>query len=74
MEILENIALIQRITGAIKSDIENKNFDKALGKIEILEGELNIFRNIYSPTEEINNENSSVSQEKIIDTEEEIIE
>lgn len=75
MEILEHIALLQRVTGAIKSDIENRNSDKALSKLEILEGELGVFRDIYLPKEEVNNEIPSVSStpEEIIDTEGEVI-
>ncbi len=54
MDILENISLLQRMTGSVKADIEAGEKYKALGKIEILEGELGILRQGFEPTEEEN--------------------
>lgn len=47
MIILEQISLFQRMTGSIKADIEAGKNTQALGKIELLEGELGIMRQGY---------------------------
>lgn len=49
MTVLEQFSLFQRMTGSIKSDIEEGKTAKALGKLEILEGELSIMRSDYEP-------------------------
>ena len=53
MIILEQISLFQRMAGSIKADIEAGKNIQALGKIELLEGELGIMRQGYeTETEE----------------------
>lgn len=52
MQALEEISLFQRIAGSIKADVENGMNQKALGKIELLEGELGIFRDEVQSQEE----------------------
>lgn len=52
MTVLEEISLFQRMTGSIKADIEAGKNIQALGKIELLEGELGIARRGYEPREE----------------------
>ena len=47
MTILEQFSLFQRIAGSIGTDIEEGKTAKALGKLEILEGELATFRRDY---------------------------
>lgn len=47
MTILEQFSLFQRIAGSIRTDIEEGKTAKALGKLEILEGELAILRRDY---------------------------
>lgn len=47
MTVLEQFSLFQRITGSIKTDVEEGKTAKALGKLEILEGELAILRKDY---------------------------
>ena len=51
MMILEQISLCQRMVGSIKSDVEAGKTGIALGKIELLEGELGIFRQDYENAE-----------------------
>lgn len=51
MMILEQISLCQRMVGSIKSDVEAGKTGAALGKIELLEGELGIFRQDYENAE-----------------------
>lgn len=53
MTTLEQFSLFQRITGSIKTDIESGLNQKALGKIELLEGELSIMRQGYEYQEKI---------------------
>ena len=47
MTVLEQFSLFQRMTGSIKTDVEEGKTAKALGKLEILEGELAILRKNY---------------------------
>ena len=47
MTVLEQFSLFQRITGSIKVDVEEGKTAKALGKLEILEGELATLRKDY---------------------------
>ena len=47
MTVLEQFSLFQRMTGSIKVDIEEGKTAKALGKLEILEGELATLRKDY---------------------------
>ena len=47
MTILEQFSLFQRIAGSIRTDIEEGKTAKALGKLEILEGELATLRRDY---------------------------
>ena len=47
MTVLEQFSLFQRMTGSIKTDVEEGKTAKALGKLEILEGELAILRKDY---------------------------
>lgn len=44
MTFLEQISVCQRMTGSIKTDVEAGKTASALGKIELLEGELGLFR------------------------------
>lgn len=41
---IENITLFLRIVNSIKEELNNENIEKALAKLEILEGEINILR------------------------------
>lgn len=54
MTTLEQFSLFQRIAGSIRTDIEEGKTAKALGKLEILEGELATLRRDY---EEPNGDN-----------------
>ena len=47
MTTLEQFSLFQRIAGSIRTDIEEGKTTKALGKLEILEGELATLRRDY---------------------------
>lgn len=47
MTVLEQFSLFQRMTGSIKTDVEEGKTAKALGKLEILEGELATLRKDY---------------------------
>ena len=47
MTVLEQFSLFQRMTGSIKVDVEEGKTAKALGKLEILEGELATLRKDY---------------------------
>ena len=47
MTVLEQFSLFQRMAGSIKADVEEGKTAKALGKLEILEGELAILRKDY---------------------------
>ena len=47
MTVLEQFSLFQRIAGSIKVDVEEGKTAKALGKLEILEGELATLRRDY---------------------------
>ena len=47
MTVLEQFSLFQRMAGSIKEDIEEGKTAKALGKLEILEGELATLRKDY---------------------------
>ena len=47
MTILEQFSLFQRMAGSIKADVEEGKTAKALGKLEILEGELATLRKDY---------------------------
>lgn len=52
MTVLEQFSLFQRMAGSIKTDVEEGKTQRALGKIELLEGELGIMRQQYEPKEE----------------------
>ena len=52
MTTLEQFSLFQRMTGSIKTDVEAGKLSQALGKIELLEGELGIMRQQYEPVDE----------------------
>ena len=47
MTVLEQFSLFQRMAGSIKADVEEGKTAKALGKLEILEGELATLRKDY---------------------------
>ena len=47
MTVLEQFSLFQRMAGSIKADVEEGKTEKALGKLEILEGELATLRKDY---------------------------
>ena len=47
MTVLEQFSLFQRIANSIKTDVEEGKTVKALGKLEILEGELATLRKDY---------------------------
>ena len=47
MTVLEQFSLFQRMAGSIKVDVEEGKTAKALGKLEILEGELATLRKDY---------------------------
>ena len=47
MTVLEQFSLFQRMAGSIKADVEEGKTVKALGKLEILEGELATLRKDY---------------------------
>ena len=47
MTVLEQFSLFQRIANSIKADVEEGKTAKALGKLEILEGELATLRKDY---------------------------
>ena len=51
MTVLEQFSLFQRITGSIKTDVEEGKTAKALGKLEILEGELATLRKDYEESD-----------------------
>ena len=51
MTVLEPFSLFQRMTGSIKVDVEEGKTAKALGKLEILEGELATLRKDYEEPE-----------------------
>jgi hypothetical protein len=51
MTTLEQFSLFQRMTGSIKADIEAGKNIQALGKIELLEGELSVMRQGYETEE-----------------------
>jgi hypothetical protein len=59
---IEKIALLQRIANSIKEDIQNNLTIKALGKLEILEGELDILRNIIEKEKEENKDEEDAPQ------------
>lgn len=44
MSTLEQFSLFQRMLGSAKADIEAGLIPKALGKIELLEGEMGVMR------------------------------
>ena len=47
MTVLEQFSLFQRMAGSIKADVEEGKTAKALGTLEILEGELAALRKDY---------------------------
>ena len=47
MTVLEQFSLFQRMAGSIKADVAEGTTAKALGKLEILEGELATLRKDY---------------------------
>lgn len=69
MTTLEQFSLFQRMTGSIKADVEAGKNIQALGKIELLEGELGIMRQQYEPREE-STESETALDDDIIDTNE----
>jgi hypothetical protein len=81
MTTIENIAILQRIAGTLKTDISNGDKEKALSKMEILEGELNLFRRIEEEKESAkmtikqnDKESDFVPSEEAIDSEATIVE
>mgnify|MGYP001021414972 CR=1 FL=1 len=63
MTILEQFSLFQRIAGSIRTDIEEGKTTKALGKLEILEGELATFRSDYEELDSGNGPAPAVSDD-----------
>ena len=63
MTILEQFSLFQRIAGSIRIDIEEGKTAKALGKLEILEGELATLRRDYEELDGGNKPASAVSDD-----------
>lgn len=61
MTVLEQFSLFQRMTGSIKADVEEGKTAKALGKLEILEGELQIMRSDYETENEEKNDGVEVT-------------
>ena len=61
MTVLEQFSLFQRIAGSIKADVEEGKTAKALGKLEILEGELQIMRLDYEIENEEKNDGVEVT-------------
>ena len=51
MTVLEQFSLFQRMAGSIKADVEEGKTAKALGKLEILEGELATLRKDYEESD-----------------------
>lgn len=79
MTILEQFSLFQRMTGSIKADIEAGKNIQALGKIELLEGELSVMRQGYEPREEpVESTESGITPmnllDNLVDTDTETIE
>ena len=56
MTVLEQFSLFQRMTGSIKTDVEEGKTAKALGKLEILEGELATLRKDYEEPDDVGEE------------------
>lgn len=76
MTILEQVSLFQRMMGSIKADIEEGKTLKAMGKMELLEGEMGVMRQMYEPqkssSEEVENTEDIVevgSSSDVVDTE-----
>lgn len=65
MTILEQVSLFQRMMGSIKSDIEEGKTLKAMGKMELLEGEMGVMRQMYTEEED----QKSSSEETIVEVE-----
>lgn len=63
MSTLEQFSLFQRMLGSAKADIEAGLIPKALGKIELLEGEMGVMRQEYEEYE------TPVISDEVIDAE-----
>lgn len=46
MVMLEEICMFQRMAGSLKTDIAEGKGQRAIGKVELLEGELNVMRQL----------------------------
>lgn len=64
MTVLEQFSMFQRMAGSIRTDIEEGKTAKALGKLEILEGELATLRRDYEEPDGGNRPASAVFDEK----------
>lgn len=71
---IENITLFLRIVNSIKEELNNENIEKALAKLEILEGEINILRQalIQITTGQQPSENEIVTEDAPIKDEDQI--
>ena len=63
MTVLEQFSLFQRMAGSIKADVEEGKTAKALGKLEILEGELATLRKDYEEPDGDEESASAVSDD-----------
>lgn len=63
MTVLEQFSLFQRMAGSIKADVEEGKTAKALGKLEILEGELATLRKDYEEPEGVEEPAPAVSND-----------
>lgn len=63
MTVLEQFSLFQRMAGSIKVDVEEGKTAKALGKLEILEGELATLRKDYEEPEGVEEPAPAVSND-----------
>lgn len=63
MTVLEQFSLFQRMVGSIKADVEEGKTVKALGKLEILEGELATLRKDYEEPENVEEPAPAVSND-----------
>lgn len=63
MTVLEQFSLFQRMAGSIKADVEEGKTAKALGKLEILEGELATLREDYEEPEGVEEPAPAVSND-----------
>ena len=69
MTILEQVSLFQRMMGSIKSDIEEGKTLKAMGKMELLEGEMGVMRQMYTEKEDQKSSSEETIVEDIVEVE-----